>query len=61
MAKKDIERDPAELDDDLGTGSEGRMPGGAEDVRGHAEEGEDAFEEDEEDLDDDMEDDEESV
>lgn len=60
MAKKDIERNPAELDEDLGTGPEGQMPGGADDVRGRAEEGEDTFEEDDEDLED-IEDDEESL
>ena len=61
MAKKDIERDPAELEEDLGTGNEGRMPGGADDVRGRAEEGEEAFEEDDDDDLEDMEEDEESL
>lgn len=60
MARRDTEKDPAELNDDsaIGSTSEGRMPGGGDDVRGVAEEGdEDAFEDDDE-LDDEEEDEE---
>jgi hypothetical protein len=57
MAKRDSEQNPAEQNDSgFGTGNEGRMPAGGDDVRGIAGEGEDAFESDD---DEDVEDDEE--
>jgi hypothetical protein len=63
MARRDTEKDPAELNDDsaIGSPTEGRMPAGGDDVRGVAEEGdEDAFEDDDE-VDDADEEDEESL
>jgi hypothetical protein len=50
MARRDTERNPAEQNDSLDRGNEGRMPADDE-VRGVAEEGDDEFE-DADDLDD---------
>ena len=61
MAKRDSEQDPAEQNEGrgIGTGNEGRIPAGGDDVRGVAEEGEDAFEGDDDELEDELEDEEE--
>jgi hypothetical protein len=56
MARKDTDRNPAEQNNErgIGMGDEGRMPAGPDDLRGAADEGEDALDDDE-DIDEDEE------